>query len=229
MDPNELIARATQKAEDCLSIDALEAAVAGAPSEAAKLHLKSCPHCQNEVALMSQFLFAEPTATELAAVKQIERNLAANPPWATSKTPWWKALFAKPLGQLAMAGVTLMLAFGIFVQSPTTTPVDGEDVVRSTAIEAVEPAGDVAQAPTAVRWRAVSKAASYRVQLLDVDDVAIWQSTAPVPQVEVPATARALMLNKKTLFWKIEALDAKGVALAQSTRTQIRVVSNPSQ
>lgn len=227
MDPNELITRATQKATDCLSIDALEAAAAGAPSEAAKLHLKSCPHCQNEVALMSQFLQAEPTAAELAAVKQIERNLAANPPWAAAapKAPWWKALFAKPLGQLAVAGVTLMLAFGIFVQDRTTVPVDGEDVVRSTAIEAVEPAGDVSQAPATVRWRAVSKAASYRVQLLDVDDVAIWQSTASGPQVEVPPAARALMLNKKTLFWKIEALDPKGAALAQSPRTQIRVVS----
>jgi hypothetical protein len=241
MDPKsitdrDLVARATQKASDCLPIDQLEAIAAnGEASESARFHVANCAHCQRETALLSQFLNAEPTAAELDAVRHIERQLNANPSWKAEESskpalPWWKALFAKPLGQFAVAGVAAMLAIGLYVQNPSGTGggsgVTGEDVVRSTAIEGIEPAGDVPQAPQQIRWTATRQAASYRLRLLDVDGVALWQTASTAPQVDIPAATRALMLNKKTLFWKIEALDAKGAPLAQSPQTPIRVVLN---
>jgi hypothetical protein len=135
-------------------------------------------------------------------------------------------LFTKPAGRFAVAGLAALLAIGIYMRPPSHggRPVVEDDTVRSASIEGIEPAGDISQPPAVLRWRAAASAASYRVRILDVDNVVIWQAPAKANQIEIPAAARALMLHKKTLFWQIEALDAKGTSLAQSAPSQFRVV-----
>ncbi|BDC52119.1 hypothetical protein F183_A44340 [Bryobacterales bacterium F-183] len=229
----DLVVQAHQKTEGCLSIAQLETAAAGTPlgDDAAQQHLAACPHCQSEAALMAEYLNAAPVnAEEVAAVKQIEHSLTSHPSWRPGSKPvaWWKTLFAKPTGQLAAAGLASVLALAVYLGAPGRDgrPVVVEnDTVRSTSIEGVEPVGDISQPPQILRWRAAAgPAAGYRVRILDVDNVAIWQASAKSNQVEIPASARALMLHKKTLFWQIDALDAKGATLAQSVPSQFRVV-----
>jgi hypothetical protein len=200
---------------DCLNPQALERAAAGAATPAESAHLAACPDCAAELALFRSFTEAEPSPGEAAAVRAIEAELRNKPVWRPAPEPkkasW---LFARPMWGLGLAGLAAALTLGVWLRQSAGPVPPPEDVVRTGAVEAIEPAGDLAAPPDTLRWRPVPNAAAYRVELLDVAETVLFQAETAAPVFPVPAAARALMTPRRTLTWRITAAGAPAPATA---------------
>lgn len=207
---------ALEHSEPCPPLDELLAA-----SERAQQHLANCPRCAADVALYREFNGGlEPlNAEESRSVDAVVARLEARPPYARN-TQWWAALTSWKLLTPALAAVAIIAA--ITLTLPTRTTVDpprisGEgDVTRSARLNVVEPAATVAKSPTKLVWQGVAAAASYRVQLSEVDRTVIWSGTTVTPMVELPAAVQARAVPRKTLVWSVTALDVQGRVVAES-------------
>ena len=93
-----------------------------------------------------------------------------------------------------------------------------ESAERSQGVELIAPKGDLPKAPERLRWAAVAGAAQYRVKILEVDRVVLWQGTATSLAVHVPAEIQSKVLPGKRLLWEVEALDAGGNVLAKGSQ-----------
>jgi hypothetical protein len=232
-------AAATQPGSDCLTSEQLEQLLAsGAESQnAASQHVAGCSHCGAELALMREFLTAEPTAAEAADVARIEQQLRRNPAWrrSTSDRPaslWSRVMqfLTTPAGRLALAGVAAMIAIAVWLnpvsrQGPIG-PIGSDDPFRSAQIGDVQPTGDLQSPPEIVRWAPIPQAARYQVALTEVDQAVVWTGTVDgASELRIPQQARDRMLEKKTLFWVVTGLNADGKAIARSSPQQFRVVT----
>lgn len=220
----DILRTAASKDSACLPVEALERMAGGTASDAEKAHTASCVFCQGEVAMLQSFQASEATGAEAEIVRQIEKNLKQAPAWRPAAEPakkaWW---FSRPVWGL---GLVAALALLFYVNVPTVSPVAPiDDTVRGGQIESVTPAGDLATVPSVLQWRAVPGAVSYEVRLMDVAEQTLWQTTAAAPVVQLPAEARALMTERKTLTWRIRAMDAKGGTVATSAAETFRVIT----
>ena len=215
-------------ATQCLTVHRLEAVLAGVASGPIRMHVAECLHCQTEVALMRQFLQAMPTAEESVDLRQIERRLRQSPPWGQETTGWFGRLFSsRPTMGLATAGLAALLAVGVWFGSPSRVGVEPVDsgLTRTTfAIEGLEPLGDLAQLPSSLRWRALPNASSYQVSLLDVEGTITWSARQSGAELSLPTEALALITNRKTLFWSINAYDAQGSLITTGAPQRFRLV-----
>lgn len=226
MRDERIIKQAAGREDGCLTEEALERVVSGRASEAERDHADVCAHCGAEVAMMRSFLEAEPTAAEAEVVRRMEKDLRNAPAWRPqAEAPRRSWLFARPIWGLGLAGLAAALVMGVWTSNPVRPVVPEEDVVRSGQIEEIGPAGDLAQAPVTVQWRVVKNAVAYEVRLLDVEEKVLWQTRTAAPTVTLPAEARALMTERKTLSWRISAFDAAGREAAPSAGVRFRVVS----
>ncbi|MCC6537426.1 MAG: hypothetical protein IT162_07755 [Bryobacterales bacterium] len=221
------------KGPDCPEIGELETLLDGAGSARLKDHTAHCPYCQTELALLREFTEGQPaSAEEAAAVARIEQQLRRNAPWkqntASAGAPsWWPAWLNWQSAGLAAALAAVLLTFALRgPQQPPVAPVEGgvTDTLRAGVVAGVAPVGDLEAAPALLQWQPVGGAARYRVRLLDVEQLTVWETSAAKNEAALPAAARALMLPRKTLFWQIEALDAQGKPLAVSQQERFRVV-----
>lgn len=220
----DILHAATSKEPNCLPVAALERMAGGTGSDAEKAHAASCSFCLGEIAMLQSFNAAEPTAAEAAAVRQIEKQLKQEPAWrpteVVSKKAWW---FARPVWGL---GLVAALALIFFVKIPTSSPVAPIDgTVRGGQIEAISPTGDLTSIPSKLQWRAIPGAVSYEIRLMDVAEQILWQTSATAPLVQLPPEAQALMAERKTLTWRIRAMDAKGATVAASAAETFRVIT----
>ena len=220
----ELLHIAASKDSACLAVDALERMAGGTGTEAEKAHTASCVFCQGEVAMLRSFQASEPTGAEGEIVRQIEKKLKQDPAWrpaaAPAKKAWW---FARPVWGL---GLVAALALLFYIKLPSSTPAGPiDDTVRGGQIESVTPAGDLTSVPSVLRWRAVPGAVSYEVRLMDVAEQILWQTSPTAPEVQLPSEVRALMTERKTLTWRIRAIDAKGGTVATSAAESFRVIA----
>ena len=205
---------------DCLREAGLERMAGGMATAEETAHVAGCAKCKAEVALLASFVAAEATAEEAAVVRQMEQRLRSAPAWRPVEKKSWRWLTARPVWGLALAAVLVM---GLWLRNSSGPGPLPEDVVRSGQIEEISVAGDVSAAPEVLRWKGT--AAAYDVRLLDVEGQTLWQAQVTEPVVALPAAARALMTERKTLTWKIVALDAEGATLAVSASETFRVVS----
>ena len=220
------------KGSNCLTADQLEAVMTGLDTAAAKTHLASCAHCQTEVALMRQFVEAEPSAEEVTAVRQIERRLRSEPAWRPAQPEpnvrpgWWSLLFTRPAMGFVMAGALALIVAGVWLGNPSRLGVEPIDsgVTRALGVEGVEPTGDLDRAPSSLRWRATPNAASYEVAVLDIEGKVLWNAKSMATELALPDEARASMLDRKTLFWRVSAFDAQGAPLGSGAPQLFRVV-----
>lgn len=220
----DMLHAAASKESNCLPVAALERMAGGTGSDAETAHVASCPYCSGEIAMLQSFQAAEPTAAEAAVVRQIEKQLQQAPAWrpteVASKQAWW---FARPVWGL---GLVAALALIFFVNSPSSSPVAPiDDTVRGGQIESISPTGDLASIPSQLQWRAVPGAVSYEIRLMDVAEEVLWQTSATAPLVHLPAEAQVLMTERKTLTWRIRAMDAKGATVAASAAETFRVIA----
>ncbi|MBL8242123.1 MAG: hypothetical protein JNM66_32150 [Bryobacterales bacterium] len=205
---------------DCLGEAGLERVATGSGTSEEIEHVANCAKCDAEVELLVSFVAANATDEEAAVVRQMERSLLAAPAWRPVEKKSWSWLTARPLWGLALAAALMM---GLWLRNPAGPEQVADDVVRSGQIEDISVAGDVAAPPEVLRWKGT--AAAYDVRLLDVEGQTLWQAKVTAPVVALPAEARALMTEKKTLTWKIAGIDAQGAALTVSASETFRVVS----
>lgn len=232
MDENELLASSVRRSPNCLGEDDMTDLLVGNASASAKEHLASCAHCQTELAMLREFEAATPGPGEAAAVRQIEQKLRSAPNWKGAAEParsgsWFRNFWASPMRGLAFAGLAAMLVVTVMVNRPGPAPVvvtDG-DQVRSGVIEGVSPLGDLASPPTRLTWRAVNGAASYDLQLIEVDGTTIWTGQSVQAEAALPEAARSLMTNRKTLHWRIKAASADKTEIAVSPLMAFRVMT----
>ena len=223
---------------ECLTSEQLEQLVSGTGSKASRDHAAGCSHCGSELALMREFIAAEPTAAETAAVAQIEQQLRRSPAWRSGKaeqpdTIWNRVMkfLTTPAGRLSLAGAVAMIAIAVWLNPATSRqgpigPIGSDDPFRSSQIGDVQPTGDVRSAPQVVRWAPIPQAARYQVALTEVDQTVLWTGAVDtVSELRIPQEARNRMVEKKTLFWIVTALTADGKTIARSAPQQFRVVS----
>jgi hypothetical protein len=190
----------------------------------AQMHLDNCAHCAAEHSLFVGFLELSPTGAEPFAVRWVENRIRM--PWDTAvrRRQSWKAWLFGPqvLAPAAMAFAALVLTIGVGVRNETGIAARQEmlqSAERSQGVELISPKGDLAKAPEELRWAAVVGAAQYRVQILEVDRVVLWQGTTTSLMVRVPVDVQNKVLPGKRLIWQVEALDAGGKELAQSSQS----------
>ncbi|HLJ49315.1 MAG TPA: hypothetical protein VKU01_25050 [Bryobacteraceae bacterium] len=237
---DDLLARALAPGKDCLSIEDLEQVLEERASVPLRRHVKECPHCQAELHLLQAFTRNEITEEEKPAVEHItarlrdrSREIAPRPIYGQDSPSWWKRLFATPWLTPAIATLALVLIVaGIAFQmrqsrqpSLDTSP-GGTQVLRSSAVAVLSPLGDIFAKPSEIRWEAVPRAARYRVRLLEVDRSELWSAETATPNIYLPATVQTAIVPAKTLLIQVSALDAAGLAIAESELARFRLVQS---
>jgi hypothetical protein len=225
-------------------------------------HVAGCIRCRTELALLKQFETAAPRPDEEPAASWIAARLESDVGRMTSvAAPRSSRVVAaaeetgrRPLRDddagrfpqravwpvaagLALAAATLLVVLNLPGREvrPPALPADpgaGPVVFRSNAVTLLSPAGDLDAPASELRWEAVPGAASYSVQVTEVDRTEVWKAETREPALSLPAAVRTRMVPGKPLFWQVVAKDATGktVASSQVQRFRVRVgVRDPGQ
>lgn len=249
LDPTDVttLRAALLPSRSCVSIEQLgrlcDADHAGVADARAAEHVAGCLRCRTELALLKQFesgaLRPEeeedaswiverlaPDVARLAAGEQVPaRRRAPRRP-----APGWRQ-FAGPralAGGLAVAAAALLVILNVpgrEASRPVLAPsaAEGPEIFRSDAIVTKEPAGDVATAPKELVWESAAGAASYSVQLMEVDRTPVWSGETREPRLALPASLRARLVPGKPFLWQVVAKDAAGDAIGTSGMQKFRV------
>jgi hypothetical protein len=213
-----------QPTGDCLSLSETVAVLDGSRGDEAqqtgKTHVDTCAYCSAQLALFRRFESAQSRPEENPAIAEIVSKLRRSSPAAP--VHWWKRAIWRPqiwipgsLGMAAAAALLMMVLIPRSGQLPPPMP-GSEDVLRSTQIVAVAPLGAVTMRPTALSWKPVENADTYRVRLFEVDRTELWSATVPSPNAQIPLAVQNKVLRQKKLLWDVTALDRSGHAIAQS-------------
>ena len=221
--------RALEQTADCPVLDEL---TAEPRSSAVDAHVKGCGHCQNEMAMFSEFSLAEVKPEEAGDVQWVAAKTAAKVKAATSPAPWWKTIFAPQLIKQASFSLAalLMVASGVFYVSRTSTEpaFPGEtptaSTLRANSIQLTEPLEDINSAPSSFQWQELTNCSDYQVIVSEVDRMQIWSSRTTKSGILIPEQLMKQVLPGKTLLWKVIAYDAAGRQLAESETRKFRVV-----
>lgn len=219
----------------CASLRALSALRAASlpqhEESSLRRHLAGCPRCQTELRLLTDFEEAKPRPEEQDAVRAIVDRLArpespappspsaAAPPAAPVARGLRWSVRRLRLGGFAVAAGLLLAAVGIALRegaTPELTSPRTPEVLRSGDLGVLSPAGDLAQAPTELRWQPWPRAASYSVRVMEVDRTELWAAETAQTEIALPREVQARIVPRKPLIWEVVARDAAGGTLASS-------------
>lgn len=199
-------------------------------SETDAKHLAACPRCQSELTLWREFNESAPRAEEGAAVAwisgELRRRSAVQPPRARS---WWRRWAPVPSYRWSagLAAVLLIAASVALYNSRTRRQLApepaGEGALRSQGVAVVSPLGDLDVPPAELSWQAVAGAASYQVQILEVDRHVLWETETRQSHIAIPDDIRTAMWPGKTLIWEVTARNSSGAPVAASGPRRFRV------
>jgi hypothetical protein len=210
-------------------------------------HVTACQRCRTELALLERFESAAAGPDEEGAVSWITARLERGFEQITGaartssnsgkeRKPWWRKLFGfRLLGSrpataaFALALAMLLIVFNLPLRNarePVLSPDVGftPPVFRSDALAVVGPTGDLEQAPAELRWQPAPGAATYSVQLMEVDRVELWKGESSTPSLSLPPAVRTRIVPGKALLWMVQARDASGRTIATSEIQRFRVV-----
>ena len=235
MSDRELLKTALTPTPDCLSVEQLEGLAESA--EQSHPHVKQCPRCQTELALLRSFESSMPLPDEGAAVtwisSQVERRLPfkADQRRGEARASWWERVLGRGrAGVLVPAAAVLALTVAtVLLLRPAKEPDLRADlgnhapVFRSQQVELVGPSGELQQAPTILKWRAYPGADSYKVSVLEIDKTSVWTSNSKQTQISIPESLRAMMPAGKPLLWQVTGLDPHGNPIATSQFSRFSV------
>ena len=202
-------------------------------------HISRCPRCQTELTLLKNFESAIPGPEEERAARWISARLerrfseaSAGPsPWRVRQEaalPRRSLFTALNVGGFAIAAATLTAAVAIGVREGRApelaqpSPV-APTVLRSAGITTLSPAGDLDAAPDELRWEPQTDAASYSVQVMEVDHAELWSAETRDASIALPPALRARIVPGKPLLWEVVAKDAAGRAVAWSGKQRFRI------
>jgi hypothetical protein len=131
-------------------------------------------------------------------------------------------------GGLAVAAAAVLLVLNVPGRegTPPELPADataGPSSFRSDAIAVKGPAGDVDATPKELRWEAAPGAASYSVQVMEVDRTPVWSGESRDAKIALPAVVRARVVPGKPFLWQVVAKDAGGQAVGASEIHRFRL------
>src|SRR6267143_5165908 len=229
----------------CLSLEQLSRLCdrdhAGSADARAAEHVAGCLRCRTELALLRQFesLALRPEEEEDASwiVGRLTRDVArltageVLPPRrrAPARAAGWRRFVAPRAvaGGLAAAAAALLVILNVPGRdaSPTLPPdaTAGPSSFRSDAIAVKGPAGDVDAAPKEMSWEPAAGAASYSVQVMEVDRTPVWSGESRELKLALPAAVRARVVPGKPFLWQVMAKDAAGQAIAASEMQRFRL------
>jgi hypothetical protein len=204
-------------------------------------HVRSCPRCSTELALLGSFEESVPLPQEGAAVSWIAAQLQRNPAYkgkaahpahgpekAKSRLiallPRWASAFAL----LAVAAVGLIFYQAQRHEPGVQGPLADSDSYRSGRLEIVAPVGDIAQLPSAIRWEPVANASKYAVTLMEVDNKVLWSGTSFDNFMTITPELAHKLENRKPILLEVEAQDSSGKVLARSSPMRFRLVMPPA-
>ncbi|MGI8745133.1 MAG: hypothetical protein ACR2NN_21690 [Bryobacteraceae bacterium] len=222
----ELLKRMLGPTPDC---PAMERLLAGKLAAQEQAHVSECGHCKTELALYQSFEEAAPRPDEAASVQWIASRLthAAGTKSATGepgtlRAAWrqrWLSLRILAPASLAVASVLVavgIVQFNRHVESPAGVHVTGTDTMRSQSLDLTAPVGQIAAAPKTLNWLPVAGAATYSVQVMEVDQTILWEANVLATSVALPDRVLSSIVPHKRILWDVTALDAQGGKLASS-------------
>jgi len=195
-------------------------------------HVEHCPACAAERSMARAFDDARGAAPDVEAdatwiVSRLERAREAAKDSARPASRAVRRRHTPTWGLAAAAVVILAVAVTLLarrsVAPPLPPPVDGPTATRGSLVEVLDPVGEVAEVPAALRWVAVAGARAYRVRVLEVDDVVVWEATVGAAETPLPETTRSGLRRGVLYRWRIEALDARGRVIGDSGPVEFRV------
>ena len=257
MRERELLKAALAPSDGCVTIEELsglsDASLPGPVRARISGHVTACQRCQAELTLLKKFESAtarpdeESAATWITArlesrFEQITGAARASSQAGKERKPWWRRLFGfRLLGSrpataaaFALALAMLLIVLNLPIRN-TREPVLPPDVgftppvFRSDALAVVGPTGDLEAAPTELQWQPAPGAATYSVQLMEVDRVELWKGESSQSSLSLPPAVRARIVPGKALLWKVEARDASGRTIAASEIQRFRVAMRASR
>lgn len=233
----QILKSALGPSPECLPVEQLEALTRS--DAQIPPHVAQCPRCQAELQMLKRFESADPLPDEGAAVawisSRIERRMdeikhpstvrgrksALEDGEQTSWMRWlWiprKMAFAIPaLAALAIAVVGVALLRTPKEPDLRADAGSRDTVYRSGEVQLVGPVGDLEQIPTTLQWKAFPSATKYKVTLMEIDRVPIWEIKNNDTSLTIPSAVKGKMLPGKPFLWQVSALDASGRVLATS-------------
>jgi hypothetical protein len=237
MSDRDVLKSTLSTTSECLAPEQLEGLLDGKRSHP---HLAECPRCQAELAMLKSFEFGAPLPDEGAAVawigSHLDRQLEAikNPPRGRLLRPatqrleapvsWLARIFG--LGGMrwvlpATAVAAIAIASAILLRPAKAPELQANAarqsaVYRSQEVQLVSPIGDEEQVPRELRWQTFAGAATYRIEVMEVDHSALWTSETKASSAELPVSLRAKMLPGKPILWQVTALDAQARVVGTS-------------
>lgn len=180
----------------CPTVDEWSAFAAGECEEKAvalyDAHRKACAACEAELATLTAFLSAAPSAAEADDVRWIRSRIDEKfaPP---ERAPWWKFVLSPGFALAAVA----VIAVGIGYQAthppqPTLTTTGIGELRTANAIEFETEGGEVAVLPKEIRWKAIAAEASYQVEIVGVDGEKLYVTQVADPALGLDAVRQHL-------------------------------------
>jgi hypothetical protein len=237
--PVEILAKALGAGPDCPELARLVAAAAdelpAAEREGVLAHAEGCAACGAELELARGFS-RKPSADEADdlewIVGRLDHRAAAAPAPAVARVlPMRPRRAPVTSARLAIwaAAACAALAVGLSFWAVSDGRAPGlperplEDVVRGGSIAWVTPVGTLPALPAELRWDSVAGAASYRVEILDVADRAVLETTTTAPGWTPAAADRARLETFVLYRVRVVAVDAAGGELAASEAAELRL------
>jgi hypothetical protein len=207
-------------------------------------HLDQCSRCQTELALLMSFESSEPLPGEGAAVAWIGARLeqrldqikgARKAGVSEPAASWISRIFGGRRPWLVpVAAALVVAAAGVALMHRSQEPQlradagNGPVVYRSQQVDLIAPAGDLADAPKTLHWKAFAGASKYKVSMMEVDQEPLWSSETSDVVLTIPPAIRARMLPWKPLLWQVTAVDSEGRTLASSQVQRFSVQPKPT-
>jgi hypothetical protein len=205
-------------------------------------HVATCLRCRTELALLKQFESGALRPDEQEDVRWIAARLARDvarltagealpiPRGASARrtTAWRRFLAPRALAaSLAVAAAGLVVVLNVRGRDGTPPALPdvtaGPSSFRSDAIPLKGPAGDLDVAPKELRWEPAAGAATYSVQVMEVDRTPVWSADSREASIALPASVRARVVPGKPFLWQVVAKDAGGQAIASSDMQRFRL------
>lgn len=189
-------------------------------------HVKDCPACKAEVALLLSFELAAPTEREQADVvylsQQLQQKLRVDP--APAKRQSWFA-FSRWNAVALAAACLAIIAIGVSrnpmaeLRNPSEAPV----YRGATKLRVIVPPNGMTETFDEIRWEEFRGATNYRAEIREVDGAIAWHEESRGTQLRVDQRLRSVLLPGKRVSLVVQALNNKNERIAESDPVQIRL------